>query len=88
MKPLQINKVWVDEGCIYAQTTTGETAHYCFDDWQSLKKATPAERAAFTLTYGGIHWQSLDEDLSYEGMFAAAGICPRGTDKCNVVYQG
>lgn len=84
--PLQISKVWVDSDFIYAQASTGETASYRFDDWELLRHATPEQRSAFTLSYGGIHWPSLDEDLSFEGMFEAAGICPRGTNTCNVVY--
>ena len=84
--PLQINKVWIDNDYIYAQALTGETASYRFDDWKLLRDATQEQRAVFTLSYGGIHWPLLDEDLSFEGMFEAAGICPRGTNTCNVVY--
>lgn len=29
------------------------------------------------LSYTGIHWPQLDEDLSFEGMFAYAGIGKR-----------
>ncbi|MCQ2340800.1 MAG: DUF2442 domain-containing protein [Paludibacteraceae bacterium] len=83
--PLQINKVWIDDNFIYAQAVTGETASYCFNDWQSLRDATPEQRAAYVLSYGGIHWPALDEDLSFEGMFEAAGICQRGVKECNVV---
>lgn len=84
--PLQISKVWIDNNYIYAQALTGETASYRFDDWELLRNATTEQRSAFTLSYGGIHWPALDEDLSFEGMFEAAGICPRGTNTCNVVY--
>ena len=84
--PLQINKVWVDNDFIYAQAVTGEIASYRFNDWQLLRNATPEQRASYVLSYGGIHWPTLDEDLSFEGMFEAAGICPRGVKECNVVY--
>ena len=85
--PLQISKVWTDEESIYAQTTTGEVASYRFADWHVLRSATPEQRADFTLSYCGIHWPALNEDLSFEGMFEAAGICPRGIDRCNVIYS-
>lgn len=86
--PLQISKVWIDDESIYAQAVTGETASYRFDDWKLLRNATPEQRANFTLSYGGIHWQALNEDLSFEGMFEAAGICPPGINTCNVIYIG
>ena len=56
-------------------------------DWQVLRSATPEQRADFTLSYCGIHWPALNEDLSFEGMFETAGICPRGVDRCNVIYS-
>ena len=34
--------------------------------------ATPEERADYTLSPYGIHWEKLDEDLCYEGFFRRA----------------
>jgi len=34
-----------------------------------LSNASPAEREQFELSAFGIHWPSLDEDLSFEGFF-------------------
>ena len=34
-----------------------------------LANATDAQRRDFYLSYGGIHWPQIDEDLSFEGMF-------------------
>ena len=38
-----------------------------------LLHATPADRAAFTLSAFGIHWEALDEDISVEGLLAGRG---------------
>ena len=43
-------------------------------DWERLAKATDAQRRDFYLTYGGIHWSQIDEDLSFEGMFDDNGL--------------
>ena len=42
----------------------------------------------FYLSYSGIHWPGVDEDLSIEGMFHAAGLCERSETEDNVCYLG
>lgn len=66
---MQIAKVWVDDTHVYAETTDGHHACYAFSDWPRLAHATDEQRRDFYLSYGGIHWPQLDEDLSFEGMF-------------------
>ena len=64
-----IARVWVDDNAVYAETTDGLRASYEFAQWPRLRNATAAQRQAFELSYGGIHWPDIDEDLSFEGMF-------------------
>lgn len=45
-----------------------------FSQWPRLANATAEERRDFYLSYGGIHWPQLDEDLSFEGLFQDNGI--------------
>ena len=70
-----IARVWVDDHAVYAETTDGLRASYEFTQWPRLRNATAAQRQAFELSYGGIHWPDIDEDLSFEGMFHDAGLC-------------
>jgi hypothetical protein len=35
-----------------------------------LAQATPQQREKYELSPFGIHWEALDEDLSFEGFFA------------------
>lgn len=70
-----IARVWVDDHAVYAETTDGLRASYEFAQWPRLRNATAAQRQAFELSYGGIHWPDIDEDLSFEGMFHGAGLC-------------
>ncbi|WP_449369841.1 DUF2442 domain-containing protein [Thiomonas sp.] len=38
-----------------------------------LLHATSAQRAAYTLSTRGLHWEELDEDISVEGLLAGTG---------------
>ena len=69
-----IAKVWVDDTHVYAQTKDGRQASYAFSEWPRLAEATDEERRDFYLSYGGIHWPQIDEDLSFEGLFHDNGI--------------
>ena len=73
--PHLIEKVWTDDERVYARTKDGLVASYAFSQWPRLKNATKEQRNDFHLSYDGIHWPRLDEDLSFEGMFHDAGLC-------------
>ena len=83
-----ISKVWIDEQKVYAQTSDGLTASYPFSRWKRLAEASSAQRADFYLSYSGIHWPQIDEDLSFEGMFCEAGLCERTLNEDSVCYLG
>jgi hypothetical protein len=71
----RIIDVWTDDVRVYARTEGGLVASYAFDSWERLKKATPAQRNDFYLSFSGIHWPQIDEDLSFTGMFISSGLC-------------
>ena len=71
---IDIAKVWVDDTHVYAETKDGIQASYASSQWPRLANATAEERRDFYLSYGGIHWPQLDEDLSFEGLFQDNGI--------------
>lgn len=73
MEKQKIQKVWVDDKGVFAQTVNGVIASYPFAMWKRLANGTQKQRQDFYLTYTGIHWPQLDEDLSFEGMFAFSG---------------
>ncbi len=83
---MRIDKVWVDDHAVYASTTDGTMASYDFSRWPRLRDASPEQRAHFELSYSGIHWPTIDEDLSFEGMFHAAGLCDTSEAEDNVYY--
>lgn len=69
MEQYRVNRVWVDDAHIWAETQNGWKANYPFSRWNRLANATPAQRKAFVLSRYGIHWPELDEDLCFEGLF-------------------
>lgn len=82
----KIQRVWVDDTRVYALTEDGLQASYPFSMWKRLANATPDQRQNFYLSYTGIHWSDIDEDLSFEGMFADAGLCERTPTEDSVYY--
>lgn len=82
----KIQRVWVDDTRVYALTEDDLQASYPFSMWKRLANATPEQRQHFYLSYTGIHWPDIDEDLSFEGMFADAGLCER-TPTEDAVYH-
>ena len=75
MEQVKIAKVWVDSTHVYAETSDGIQASYAFADWPRLANATDEQRRDFRLSYLGIHWPQVDEDLSFEGMFRDCHLC-------------
>ena len=69
MKEIIVTRVWVDATKVYAETADGLLASYELSSWPRLARASDSQRQDFQLSYFGIHWPQIDEDLSFEGMF-------------------
>lgn len=65
----QVKKVWISKDSIHLLLNDGREATELFNNYQRLKYATPTQRKAYTLSHFGIHWEALDEDLSFDGFF-------------------
>lgn len=66
---IKVVKVWFDNGLIYIKTADGEEKNHPLSWFPKLKNTTKAVLENFTLSPFGIHWEQLDEDLSFEGFF-------------------
>ncbi len=62
-----VTKVWTDADAVYIRTDKGEVYGERFADYPRLADADPAQLARFESDNIGIHWEDLDEDLSYRG---------------------
>lgn len=83
----QISRVWVNDHAVYGETSDGLCASYEFAQWPRLRNATDSQRRDFYLSYHGIHWPSLDEDISFESMFHDAGLCDITPTEDSVYYN-
>ena len=57
------------KGGILLTAKDGRTALLKFRDSERLRSANTEQRAAFRLSFGGLRWDEIDEDLSYDGIF-------------------
>ena len=76
---MTIEKIWITDTAVWIRTVDGREACEKFSDYPRLKYATPEQRNNYTADAFGIHWEEIDEDLSFEGFFN-----PKST---NVLYE-
>lgn len=59
-----------DDFTLWADLTDGRTLGVPLAWFPRLANATPEQRAAYSLSRRGIHWESIDEDISIAGLLA------------------
>lgn len=58
--------IWFDNNRIYGKTDDGRVLWQSLLYYKRLLKATPEERENYEMDDEGIHWEALDEDVSFE----------------------
>lgn len=66
---MNIEKIWITETAIWIRTADGKEACERFADYPRLRHAAQEKLAQYEADAFGIHWEALDEDLSFEGFF-------------------
>lgn len=66
---MEILKVWFDANAIFIKTKKGLEKSMPLEWFPKLKNASINEKENFELSPFGIHWENIDEDLSFEGFF-------------------
>ncbi|MDO4336386.1 MAG: DUF2442 domain-containing protein [Bacteroidales bacterium] len=69
MNRTEVSDVWLTDNAVWLKLKDGRQAAEKFSDYRRLASATEKEREKFELSYFGIHWPDIDEDLSYSGFF-------------------
>lgn len=64
-----IEKIWLTDTAVWIRTKDGREACEKFELYPRLKWATTEQRENYKPGYFGLHWEDVDEDLSYEGFF-------------------
>jgi hypothetical protein len=72
-------KVWFDEWTMWVDLEDGRTLGVPLAWFPRLLDATPAQRDAVRIGYGGegLHWEEIDEDISVAGLIAGRGDVTR-----------
>lgn len=63
---MKAKRVWFEDDRIYIETDDGHTLWQSILYYQRLKNATDEQRNDYELGAFGIHWEEIDEDVSYE----------------------
>ena len=66
---MEIKKVWFINEKIFIKTSEGIEKSMPLKWFPRLEQATQEQRDNFELSPFGIHWEDIDEDLSFEGFF-------------------
>lgn len=64
-----LKRLWFSDERIFIETVQGTVKSMPLEWFPRLKNATPSEREDYELSAMGIHWEAIDEDLSFEGFF-------------------
>ena len=68
-RTMKIEKIWLTPTAVWIRTEDGREACELFDDYPRLKNASVEQLSNYDYDEFGIHWDALDEDLSFEGFF-------------------
>lgn len=63
---MKIKKIWFEDNRIYGETDDGRVLWQSLLYYKRLLNATPSQRNNYEMDDEGIHWEDLDEDVSYE----------------------
>ena len=61
-----VNKLWFDNERIFIETAGGETQSQPMRFFPRLQCATDIQRADWIESHFGLHWEKIDEDISFE----------------------
>ena len=64
-----INKLWFENERIYIETLNGEVLSQPMIFFPRLLHATSNERSQWTESHFGLHWEKIDEDISFESFY-------------------
>ncbi len=71
------NSVRFDDDSLWVSLDDGRVISVPLAWFPRLMSATPIQRSQFELSPRGIHWETLDEDISIDGLLAGHGDLTR-----------
>lgn len=70
---VRARSVTFDDDSMQVQLSDGRALSVPIAWFPRLLHATPAQRASYTISTRGLHWEELDEDISVDGLLAGIG---------------
>ena len=70
---ISAEKVRFDNDSLWVDLSDGRTVGVPLVWFPRLMNATEAERSSFSISQSGLHWESIDEDISIAGLLAGKG---------------
>ena len=64
-----VSKLWFEGERIYIETEKGEVFSQSMSFYPRLQQATNMERLLWTESHFGLHWDKIDEDISFESFY-------------------
>ena len=63
---MKITEIWFSGDQIFGRDEKGKVYSQSLLWYPRLKEASPEEREKYSFGFDGIHWRTLDEDISFE----------------------
>ena len=70
---VRARSVTFDDDSMQVQLSDGRALSVPIAWFPRLLHATPEQRASYTISTRGLHWEELDEDISVDGLLAGIG---------------
>ena len=83
---MKATRVWFEGERIYIETDDGRTLWQSILYYQRLKNATDEQLNDYELGHFGIHWEEIDEDISYES-FEYENPEPTGISRIFLIHS-
>lgn len=66
---MEVSKIWFTDDAVHIMTSDGREAKEMFADYARLRNAPKEALEDYTTDSFGIHWNTLNEDLSFDNFF-------------------
>jgi len=77
----QVKKLWFADDRIYIEQVNGEIQSQPLRFFPRLSKATDQQRSEWAESHFGLHWENIDEDISFDSFTWA------DNDQLTLYYQ-
>jgi hypothetical protein len=63
---MKAKKIWFSEERLFIETSKGEIYSQPLNFYPRLLRASDAQRKLWKQSYGGLHWEMINEDISFD----------------------